>query len=687
MTVLALCLSAMLASCGKEVPYHPAPAPDDDVQIEELQPIVLSGTAAGSYEYSDGTLKMTSKGQGSIYGVCLDKVCSGHFIAEAESDSDRNFGLAIVREENGRPDYDNYVAVTVCLEDGTPVIRARDRQNGKDNVLDNTGAIPESDMEFRYAIPLDGRYFSVPFRNSTGKVRIIRNSISGFFHLYVGVGKEIDGRFCEDWIETAQIKDWNGADTDFFICPVIRLETDKEDETVFSDIWFEEFGTGSGVPTVNGFAAEETSDLVWAGFPGDGVVVSFDERFCPASAGGRKFIFWSESNYVPAWLMSNELLYCYEFCETWSDNVKGCFEPMSDRLLAYADVEVTEDNDVRKTVRYSYALVNPDYAAPYPDGSFPEVVEWYTFYPDGVGVRRMDYIQNGTPNGRYHELSEPMVISGSSSVPEDHFKSPAFVISNLSGARYDLYPDKSAFDAVNANVPTWDEQIYRVRLNSAPDAFSVFSDPGKYPGSEALPVSLDLSWHDITYQMSHFPVDKQPYLLARYGDYDKSNATWPSQVSHSSLIGVEAKEGCDWTSDYLVDDEGRKYRAYLMLFGIAEADDSGSVDAHVRSWLSCGSLDNLSGVTVPEDVTGYDKREIVLRSTGDASCGFRFVPAGTVRNPVFRISGWTGGDVASLYCNDRELVAFSDYICDIVDGNLVIWMNIETGSPIEIRIN
>lgn len=56
-----------------------------------------------------------------------------------------------------------------------------------------------------------------------------------------------------------------------------------------------------------------------------------------------------------------------------------------------------------------------------------------------------------------------------------------------------------------------------------------------------MPIENDLTWHDINYQMSHWPVDKQPYLNARYGDYDKSTATWPSQVSHSSLIGVEAK--------------------------------------------------------------------------------------------------------------------------------------------------
>ena len=160
-------------------------------------------------------------------------------------------------------------------------------------------------------------------------------------------------------------------------------------------------------------------------------------------------------------------------------------------------------------VKYHYALVNPDYKAPYPDGIYPEVDEYYTFYADGVGVRRIEYIQKqaGQAYYRYHELSEPMVISGSSSIPSDHVKQPAFSISNLSGNRYDLYPAKP-FDEVNQNVKNWKEQIYTAHLNNAPDAFSVFSYTPERPEVSPLPIENDLTWHDINYQMSHWPVDK-----------------------------------------------------------------------------------------------------------------------------------------------------------------------------------
>mgnify|MGYP007128259220 CR=1 FL=1 len=37
------------------------------------------------------------------------------------------------------------------------------------------------------------------------------------------------------------------------------------------------------------------------------------------------------------------------------------------------------------------------------------------------------------------------------------------------------------------------------------------------PEVSPLPIENDLTWHDINYQMSHWPVDKQPYLNAVMG--------------------------------------------------------------------------------------------------------------------------------------------------------------------------
>lgn len=687
--ILAACLLSSLIACTLDDPYMPVnpeekPAPP---VVTEYQPIALTIGANGRFDVSGSSVKIGLNGKNSTYGVCLPQIAQGHFIAEVTADKTTNFGLAIVREKNGKPDFNNYTSVSVCTESGVPTVRVLDRQEGIDNVLDHTKKINKNDYSFRYSIPLNNSYFSVPFTASTGKARIIRNKISGFFHFYVSVGKEIDGKFHENWIELAQSKDWGGQGQNYFICPIVRNGNENSTEVNFSDIRFEEFSAEDVVESSPEFDVKQRN-FTWAGFPGDATVISFNPKHCPAAAQNRQFVFWSEANFVPAWHMNNELLYCYEFAETWSDLNKGCFEPMSDRLLAYAKVDIIENNKVRKVVKYHYALVNPDYKAPYPDAIYPEVDEYYTFYADGVGVRRIEYIQKqaGQAYYRYHELSEPMVISGSSSIPSDHVKQPAFSISNLSGNRYDLYPAKP-FDEVNQNVKNWKEQIYTAHLNNAPDAFSVFSYTPERPEVSPLPIENDLTWHDINYQMSHWPVDKQPYLNARYGDYDKSTATWPSQVSHSSLIGVEAKGDVSWNTAYQINSDGNKYRVYLMLLGINQPDAASDIDAYTRGWLYMGSPTNLNGVSYNPDVTGYSKREMVLMKTaGTESCQFTCNPTGAVKNPVFRIDNWIGSGNVTVKVDGKALVSDSDYLSDTVGGSLVIWLNKTISSTFSVEI-
>lgn len=686
--ILGPLLFFALLSCSSNNSDKLENGKDDPPSISNYQPIALTEGAEGSFTKTESSVSIKVDSKKSIYGVCLPKVAGGHFIAEVTSDKQTDFGLAIVQEKNGKPDFENFTSVSVCLEAGVPTARVIDRQYGVDNVLDNTNTVKYADREFRYSIPFTGKYFSVPFKESTGKARIIRNEISGFFHFYISVGKEINGKFHENWIELAQSKDWGGMSQKYFICPIVRTVNSKGTEVKFADIRLEEFASDDVVVSQN--FDVQTRNFTWAGFPGKATVLTFNPKHCPAAENNREFVFWSEANYVPAWRMNNELLYCYEFAETWSGLAKGCFEPMSDRLLAYAKVDVLENNKVRKVIKYHYALVNPDYKAPYAGGFYPEVDEYYTFYADGVGVRRIEYTQKEEGRSefkwRYHELSEPMVISGSSTLPSEHLREPALSITNLSGGRYDVYPEKPFFE-VNRDVKTWEEQIYTAHLVDSPDAFAVFSYSPERPEVSPLPIENDLTWHDIGYQMSHWPVDKQPYLAARDGDFDKSNATWKSNVSHTSLIGVEAKGGLDWNSDFQLRENGEKFRAYLMLLGINTPDEESDISSYTRAWLHHGNFSDMVGVTYDAKVTGYSKREVVLSSIGGNTFKFKYTPTGTIKNPTFRIDDWGGNTDVSLTINGKKMSFDEDYLCDKVNGSLILWIKILTSSPIVVEVS
>ena len=112
--ILAACLLSSLIACTLDDPYMPVnpeekPAPP---VVTEYQPIALTIGANGRFDVSGSSVKIGLNGKNSTYGVCLPQIAQGHFIAEVTADKTTNFGLAIVREKNGKPDFNNYTSVT-----------------------------------------------------------------------------------------------------------------------------------------------------------------------------------------------------------------------------------------------------------------------------------------------------------------------------------------------------------------------------------------------------------------------------------------------------------------------------------------------------------------------------------------------------------------------------------------------
>ncbi len=668
-----------------------------NIRSEERELFLRSSNANGTSEWFGEKLQLSLTGEG-MYGVSVSSPLSGHFQASVVASKEVGHGLALVKLTNGEPDVRNFVAISVVAEDGVPTVRAHDCQNGVPDVLDNTGQIDDSDLDYRYSERLTGAAYAVPYKRTNGHFKILRNDVSGFFHLYYGVEKRINGKLCQDWLELAPCPDWSGSDAQYVAVPFVHNQKDGKLTLVFDQIQCEEFAPAD--QATHRFLAEQRT-FTWAGHKGDAIVIGFDKQHCATANGQNKFVFWSEMNYVPAWHVNNELLYSYEFAETWrhkhdSDDQQlhaGCYEPMSDRLGAYTKVEVVEDLSVRKVVKYSYALVNPNYEGPYDNGGVPpRVEETYTIYPDAVGVRQIDYIQapRGKSQYHYHELAEPMVISGSSTRPSDHItKTPAFEVFDLADHKISIdYTDKTQFPSYVRLIKTWDEQIYKARLRKSPDFFCVFSYNPQRLATAPLPIENDLTWHNTTYLFSHWPVDKQKYLGVRKGNYSSSRATWPrGQVSHSSFIGIETKEGTDWQFDYRVDDMGRKYRTYLMLFGMVPPDRDKQIKAHARTWLFEGSIDQLEGLSYAADQHNYAQRELVLKCQKKPmnAVSLRINPVARMRNPVLRISEW-GSAVCELYADGKLLELGRDYLCDYVGDDLLLWINRELDHPMVLTL-
>jgi hypothetical protein len=336
-------------------------------------------------------------------------------------------------------------------------------------------------------------------------------------------------------------------------------------------------------------------------------------------------------NYIPAWHVNNQLLYTYEFVETWGGGNPGCHEPMSDRLLRWSQVEITEDNAVRKVVHWQYVLCDPDYKVPYDSigTQVPEVDEFWTFYPDGSGTRYITYTPKLDMNikpEQPHELAELIAVSGSSTNSIDNFDSPALTFTNLEGKTLLAHPGPK-FD-YDSEINDWLQQISVMHFKNQPDFYSVFSADERFPDTySGYKIKYQNTWHGTNGKSVHWPVNKRPYTGAV-----GSGGTWTAEVKHSCLVSIDVKEGVDWADNYKTDSRGRKYRDWIMLFGAEEKNKIDTIRDVVRSWLPSCEIKMLSDNCKFEMADHREKALVFKSDSTTPECNFDLILNG--ENPI-----------------------------------------------------
>ena len=681
MNVLRLCLSALIA-----FGFTAAVAQESgEVLISESfnnlgaswKQIALEDQVGGEVKAENGTLKLSS--QGRYFGVYNTRPVSGHFIVDLSFVKDENIGLALIKSQKGKPDTDNYTLLTVDQKQGDVVVRVRDRQNGKANVLDHTGKTDfegqrqnsrESELNIQpdlYKHVLTGDKYSLPYTQTHKKIRIFREDNAGFFHYYYEVGKEFEGEEYTDWMELRPSPDWNGQGTEFFVALVAL----HEGTTTVREIKAVRKPRKDQGDRNTGFEVTQR-EYNWSGFMGDAHVVTFDEAFRYQDQG-IKFVFWSEMNYIPAWHLNNQLLYTYEFVETWDEQVPGCHEPMSDRLHRWTRVEVLEDNPVRKVLKWHYVLSNPNYRVPHhgKGEQLPVVNEIWTFYPDGSGTRHIIYKPKLDTDFRAaHELGELISIAGSSSHSSDFYASPALTLRNLKGDVQQAHPGPK-FDYYS-HIDDWKQQIISVHFQNEPDVFCVWSDdPGIPQTYSGYQIRYENAWQNPDGTIAHWPVNKRPYTSAF-----SSGGTWKGEVSHASLLSWGVREGIQWEDHYKTDESGRKYREWVSLVGVNTPGDTSRLKAQSRSWLFKGEVKASGGSFIRKN---YKKNAWVFQlDPGSNKLEFNIMPEGKARKivqPALRINHWGSDTDIRLAVNGKQLERETFSASAIEKDALLIWMN------------
>lgn len=654
--------------------------------LSSYTPVYLEGAAGGNDSVVSEALSLKLSAANTVYAMANPTAVSGHFYAEVAIDQENFAGLALIRNNNGVPDRNNYTSINVSTSStGVVAVEVLDRQFGVANVLDNTKVI--TNKATRYKTELRNQY-SVPFTSTGKRVRIFRDDLSGFFHFYYSVKKQVNGQWYEDWMELAPSKDWNPKGSSFFVAPLVRSGSAATASVSFDNLLAVQKPTQDLDDRQTGFLITKR-DYNWSGQTGNAYVVSFGDHF-KYRKDDIKFVFWDQANWVPVWHMNNQLLYCYEFVETWS-SIPGCFEPMSDRLRAFGNVSVLEDNKVRKVIKWNYSLVNPDYLFPSKVGSqSPDVEEIYTIYPDGTGLRHIKYkAKLDDPSwSNWNELEESIVISGTQTNPSDHVAPIPLTLTNLAGNIREY--DKAWYNANKAaqgknfetyerkTIEGWQQMIQAVHFNNAPDAYNVFSNSSNFPDIySGFKATTDIDWHSYDYKMSHWPVNKEPYQEAH-----KSLTSWTAQVSHTSLASVEhwndGSDGYRWTTNFKKDTDGRKYREWVSLIGLNDAYKDTLLRNKTATWLYPGTVKVLNSATTAFLRFDYYKREIILSCLNDTRLAqFSLDPSRNKTitiNPTFRIKNF-GSSAPAVYMDNVLLSEGTDYETAHIDNDLLIWLN------------
>jgi len=316
----------------------------------------------------------------------------------------------------------------------------------------------------------------------------------------------------------------------------------------------------SGPPGAGTFGAMYTHlkftpewDAPWRVGDHPDVVVRFDD-------GGHRFVFWRGTSFIPCWVNDRGVWYTNEFVERRGDdspNTEGCVEPMSDKQCRFSHVRVIESNAARVVVHWRYAPVDVRYKHPFEDpltGWGDWVDEYYTIYPDAVGVRKITAYS--TKPYMFMEWQEAIVVNHPGTMPDDNIDREAVSVCNMKGeGKTYLWPRERGGPDFDGPA---DCNIMKINLKGRLQTFAIVAPPTNnerlitaYKGRNRQSGSYFNHW-------DHWPVSQAAS--------DGRRAVSTERPSHSSLSHIGVASPDTW-SDYT---RSETSRTKIMMHGLTD---------------------------------------------------------------------------------------------------------------------
>lgn len=401
-------------------------------------------------------------------------------------------------------------------------------------------------------------------------------------------------------------------------------------------------------------------DALWRVGDHADVVVEFDDS--PV-----RVVFWRGTRYSPVWVMENGQWMADQSAESFTKE-DGCFEHMLDPKCLYSHVRIIENTQARVVVHWRYipVCVRQKFSQLDETTGWPDAVdEYYSFYPDGIGVRKVVMFTSGKPLGP----QETIILCQPGTRPEDNVNMDAITLINMKGESqvYSWAEGPPRLDPKKPESPV----IQVVNLKSKAKPFLIFEKGCRMRvfGIEVRDNVSPFPW------WNHWPVAQIPS--------DGRYAQAPDRASHFSLA---------WGGPPIRHAEGLEYHA-TWIYGTT-VDKPEELAWLARSWLSAPALEVYSS---SYEYKGFDMSQrayVVQNKNPDKPAAFEARIAASQESPVVNlclvIKGW--GDANASVVIDGKVQKEGQEVrpgsIRKIDGNdLVVWVKKKyvTHTNIEIK--
>jgi len=256
----------------------------------------------------------------------------------------------------------------------------------------------------------------------------------------------------------------------------------------------------------------EEWEALWRCGPYSDIVVQFDNS--PI-----RVIFWRGTRYSPVWIMDKGLMLADQSAENFNRK-EGCFEHMLDSKCFYSHVRIIENTPARIVIHWRYIPVSvyQHFSQKNELTGWPDVIdEYYTFYPDIIGIRKVVEWTSGRRLGP----QETIILCNPGQKPEDVINLDALTLINLKGEAFTYSWENKVPKFKEGSPPN--PVIQLINLKSEWKPFIIF-EPGcrmKVFGIEHRRGVSHFPW------WNHWPVAQIPS--------DGRYAQAPDRASHFSI--------------------------------------------------------------------------------------------------------------------------------------------------------